>query len=96
MMADITKKYFKSIVRIAKSQIIKSGFSGSEKEKIFKFSGRKVLKLIEIIENKGFDQSEEMEMHRVRREEADIPGAQVLDMEAGACHGCRCWTLLLR
>ena len=62
MMADITKKYFKSIVRIAQSQMIKSGFSGSEKEKILKFSGSKVLKLIEIIENKGFGQSEEMEM----------------------------------
>ena len=60
MMAAITKKYFSSIVRIATSHIL--GFNGSEKEKILKFSGSKVLKLIEIIENKGFGQSEEKEM----------------------------------
>ena len=40
-MANITKKYFKSIVRNAKSQML--GFTGTEVEKIRKFSRSKAL-----------------------------------------------------
>ena len=54
MMEEITKKHFKSIVRIAKSQML--GFSGTEEEKILKFSGSKVLKLIEVLKNRELAQ----------------------------------------
>ena len=52
MMEEISKKHFKSIIRIAKSQML--GFSGTEEDKILRFSGSKVLKLIEVLKNKGF------------------------------------------
>ena len=52
-MDSITKKHLRTILKIARSQML--GFVGSEKEKILKFSGGKAVKLCEIIKAKGFD-----------------------------------------